>query len=119
MIDTILCVDIGTTSLKAGLITACGEVVSFCSIPFDELHDRFIACSWYDVFLKAAGKLVQQDVQVTGVCISGNGPTVVTESGLTFCWNEDTGAVAELIPDCARSSLVIPKSSLNSLSKTV
>ena len=109
MIETILCVDIGTTSLKAGLITACGEVVSFCSIPFDELHDRFIACSWYDVFLKAAGKLVQQDVQVTGVCISGNGPTVVTESGLTFCWNEDTGAVAELIPDCARSSLFIQK----------
>ena len=109
MKDVILCVDIGTTSLKAGLITADGEVVSFCSVPFEEPHDRFVACSWYDVFLRAVRELGQLDVQVSGVCISGNGPTVVTESGLTFRWNEDTGAVSELIPDCARSSLFIPK----------
>ena len=31
MTETVLCVDIGTTSLKAGLISAAGEVVSFSS----------------------------------------------------------------------------------------
>ena len=30
MSDAILCVDIGTTSLKAGFVTALGEVVSIC-----------------------------------------------------------------------------------------
>ena len=46
MSDTILCVDIGTTSLKAALVTAEGGVVTFCSLPFEEPHDRFVACSW-------------------------------------------------------------------------
>ena len=113
MSHTILCVDIGTTSLKAGLITATGEVVSFCSLPFEEPHDRFVACSWYDVFLRAIGGLSEtagnEPVQVAAVCVSGNGPTVVSESGLTFRWNEDTSGVAELIPECAKSSLFIPK----------
>ncbi len=107
----ILCIDIGTTSLKAGLITATGEVVSFCSIPFEEPHDRFVACSWYNAFLQAKEELTRglKDVQISGICISGNGPTVVTESGLTFRWNEDTSAVTGLIPECARSSLFISK----------
>ncbi len=111
MTDTVLCVDIGTTSLKAGLITADGEVVSFCSVPFEEPHDRFVACSWYDAFLRAAAELShgRENITVTGISISGNGPTVVTDIGFTFRWNEDTSAVSELIPNCARTSLFIPK----------
>ena len=46
---------------------------------------------------------------VTGISISGNGPTVVTDCGLTFRWNEDTSGVAFDIPECARTSLFIPK----------
>ena len=53
MTDVVLCVDIGTTSLKAALVTAEGGVVSFCSIPIEEPHDRFVACSWYNAFLQA------------------------------------------------------------------
>ena len=112
MSDTILCIDIGTTSLKAGLITARGEVLSFCSLPFEDPHDRFVACSWYDVFLRAVSRLAQNggaNCLVTGIAVSGNGPTVVTDCGLTFSWNEDTGAVEDLIPECARTSLFIPK----------
>ena len=106
--------DIGTTSLKAALITALGEVVSFCSVAFEDPHDRFVACSWYDAFLRAVSGLADgvgqaEPVCVTGISISGNGPTVVTDCGLTFRWNEDTGAVAELVPECARTSLFIPK----------
>ena len=111
MTDTILCVDIGTTSLKAGLITADGEVVAFCSLPFEEPHDRFLACSWYDTFLRAKDELTRgaENANIVGISISGNGPTVVTESGLTFRWNEDTSAVTGIIPECARTSLFIPK----------
>ncbi len=103
--------DIGTTSLKAGLITAGGEVVSFCSLPFSEPHDRFVACSWFDVFMRAKEEVTrgQQDLKISGIVISGNGPTVVTDCGLTLLWNEDTSGVTDLVPACARSSLFIPK----------
>ncbi len=109
--------DIGTTSLKAALVTAVGEVVSFCSVPFEEPHDRFVACSWYDAFLRAVeglacgmgGTDAAGAVSVAGISVSGNGPTVVTDCGLTFRWNEDTGAVSKLVPECARTSLFIPK----------
>ena len=117
MSDCILCIDIGTTSLKAALVTAVGEVVSFCSISFEEPHDRFVACSWYESFLRAVNELERKvadseggdSVCIAGISVSGNGPTVVTESGLTFRWNEDTSAVKSDIPECARSSLFIPK----------
>ncbi len=46
MSETVLCMDIGTTSLKASLITAVGEVVSFCLVPIENPHDLFIASSW-------------------------------------------------------------------------
>ena len=114
MSDTILCVDIGTTSLKAALVTAEGEVVAFKSLLFDEPHDRFIAASWYSYLLRAVEKMSEalepgDDVKIISLSISGNGPTVVTDSALTYRWNEDTSAVAKAIPDCARSSIFIPK----------
>ena len=114
MSHTILCVDIGTTSLKAALVTANGEVVSFCSLPFEDPHDRFIACSWYGTFLRALGELGRaitesSNVCVRGIAISGNGPTVVTDSGLTFLWNEENFVEADSIPECAKTSLFIPK----------
>ena len=113
MSDTILSVDIGTTSLKAALITAQGEVVSFCSVSYEDSHDRFIACAWYGAFLQACELLVKTcdvpGVCIAGICISGNGPTVVTDCGLTFSWNEDTSAVSDCIPEIARTSLFIPK----------
>ncbi len=112
MTDVVLCVDIGTTSLKAALVTAEGGVVSFCSIPIEEPHDRFVACSWYNAFLQAKDQLTEKAgaaCRITAIAVSGNGPTVVSESGLTFRWNEDTSGVQGDIPDCARTSLFIPK----------
>ncbi len=108
MANTILCVDIGTTSLKVALVTAEGEVVSFCSLPFEEPHDRFVAASWYTCLVKAVGML-QGSASIKGIAVSGNGPTVVTDCGLTFRWNEDTSAVADAIPEIAAASLFIPK----------
>ncbi len=112
MTDVVLCVDIGTTSLKAALVTAEGGVVAFCSLPFEEPHDRFVASSWYDAFLRAKDQLTEKagaDCRIATIAVSGNGPTVISESGLTFRWNEDTSGVEGAIPDCARTSLFIPK----------
>ena len=46
MLETVLAVDIGTTSLKSGLITDRGEVVSFYTYRFQNPCDRFIANEW-------------------------------------------------------------------------
>ena len=53
MFNVLLCIDIGTTSLKAGLITARGEVFSFCSVPFEDSKNEFAACTWLGAFVKA------------------------------------------------------------------
>ena len=71
MSNVVLCVDIGTTSLKAGLITADGEVVSFCSIPIEEPQNtkspdsknEFAASLWYGAFFQAVRELKFQCVK--------------------------------------------------------
>ena len=107
--------DIGTTSLKAAFITALGEVVSFCSIPFEDSQNEFAASSWLGAFIKAVGELETQCLQnnisviVSGISISGNGPTVVADCGYTVFWNEDTSDIKLPDFDEARKSLFIPK----------
>ena len=114
MSDAILCVDIGTTSLKAAFITPHGEVVSFCSVPIEESQNT--ASLWYGAFFQAvcelkgqcslAGKAIGT---VDKIVISGNGPTVVSDDGYTVFWNEDFADVK--VPDDAeaRKSLFVPK----------
>ncbi len=114
MSDTILCIDIGTTSLKAAFITPLGEVVSFCSIPIEDSLNS--ASLWYGAFFQAVQALKNQCVQnhlsiapVEKIVISGNGPTVVADCGYTVFWNEDFSDIK--IPDDAevRKSLFVPK----------
>ena len=114
MSDAILCVDIGTTSLKAAFITAQGEVVSFCSVPFEDSQNT--ASLWYGAFFQAVCELKKQCAQagksvgpIYKIVISGNGPTVVSDCGYAVFWNEDLSDVK--IPDDAevRKSLFIPK----------
>ncbi|MDY4526203.1 MAG: hypothetical protein SPE03_14360 [Treponema sp.] len=92
MKDSVLCVDIGTTSLKAGLISADGEVVFVCTKNFADCYSHFISHEWKNC-LKSAVK----DLKNSGVCaefsikaiaVSGNGPTLVSQNGFTFLWNE-------------------------------
>ena len=123
MADAILCVDIGTTSLKAALITPPhGEVVSFCSIPIEEsqaadsVKNEYTASLWYGAFFQAVQTLNIQCAQnqqsvgaVDKIVISGNGPTVVSDSGYTVFWNEDLSDVKIPEDDDARKSLFIPK----------
>ncbi len=115
MTETVLCVDIGTTSLKAGLITADGEVVSFSSYDFPNPQDPFVSRQW-ELGLKIVITEIQRKIEgeisggasgigiagrgngigggvgsqflIKALSISGNGPTLVSMSGLTVRWNE-------------------------------
>ena len=86
---TVLCADIGTTSIKAGLFTADGEAVFLCRKSFPQPDDRYVAREWMRALTSAMEKLNQeQKASIEGLCISGAGPTVVLDDGLTFRWNE-------------------------------
>lgn len=89
MIETVLCIDIGTTSLKAGLITATGEVVSISTKKFSDPQNRFIATKWLPALKRILKDFSKERLAgVKGIVISGNGPTVVSCSGMTLRWNE-------------------------------
>lgn len=114
MLNVLLCIDIGTTSLKAGLITGDGEVVSFSSISIEESLNS--ASLWYGAFFQAVQELKKQCIQnhlsiapIEKIVISGNGPTVVADCGYTVLWNEDFSDIK--IPDDVevRKSLFLPK----------
>ena len=92
MLETVLCVDIGTTSLKAGLISAHGEVVFLCKKYFYDYTNRFVAVKWIHALKSALTSFYRKkisDVKITAISISGNGPTVVSCGGLTLRWNEE------------------------------
>ena len=95
--DCVLTVDIGTTALKAGLITKQGEVISMTSVSYSAPENRFVAEGWIWALKAAVDKLGvgalrqaqgPQTPQIKAIAISGNGPTLVSESGLTLRWNE-------------------------------
>lgn len=110
MTDVILCVDIGTTSLKAGFITAAGEVVSFCSKKFSNIKEHYISLCWIDALKNAVKKLMAVDNQIVvkGIAVSGNGPTLVSESGFTLLWNEFPPCDSESV-NYSGSSIFIPR----------
>lgn len=110
MIETVLAVDIGTTSLKAGLVTAEGEVVLSSSYRFKNPEDRFIAKQWFYALKIALTKLnckFENQIKLIGIAISGNGPTLVCRNGLTFRWNEELSK--ESINEIQTKSLFIPR----------
>lgn len=92
MIDCVLAVDIGTTSLKAGFISATGEVVSFYRQKISFFNSRFVALKWEKSLRKAIKKMFKlcgsDSVCVKAIAVSGNGPTIVSKSGRTLRWNE-------------------------------
>ena len=92
MKDSVLCVDIGTTSLKAGLISADGEVVFICTKNFTDCYNHFISLEWKNCLKNAVKALhdcgVCKEFAVNAIVVSGNGPTLVSQEGFTFLWNE-------------------------------
>lgn len=103
----ILCADIGTTSLKTGIFSETGEVVSFCSRSFNTENSSFIANQWVNAFYSCAKKLCT-GIPVSAVCISGNGPTLVSENGRTLLWNNPlSNELKDKLPET--TSLYLPQ----------
>ncbi|WP_407399537.1 FGGY family carbohydrate kinase [Treponema sp.] len=88
---TILCVDIGTSSLKAALITDEGKVLAKSRRKFLLVKTEHSSKEWFPALQNATTELFEQapESKVDGICISGNGPTLVATSGETFLWNEE------------------------------
>lgn len=104
----ILCADIGTTSLKMGIISQKGEVL--CSVQkfFSNKNDSFLANQWLLAFKAGCAELSATSVQISAICISGNGPTLAAENGRTLLWN---ATLSEEIKSAAQKtkSLYIPQ----------
>ena len=94
MTDTILCIDIGTSSLKAALLPDNLKKFpifvsrqTFPQAAFSE-HD---SARFYLPALKAALSELKEknpDFAIEAICVSGNGPTVISEDGRTFLYSD-------------------------------
>lgn len=99
MIDCVLSVDIGTTSLKAAFITVEGEVVSFSRDDFSKTpaikSGNFILDDFFSVYytLLMQTKNDGLDVCVKAIAFSGNGPSLVDERGNILVWHEKVDEV--------------------------
>lgn len=92
MKDAILCVDIGTSSLKAAYMPDSPAAIAYTREAFSHTATDKAALSWLPA-LKSAVKSLKEKSPDTGIealCISGNGPTVVSDSGTTLMWHEGT-----------------------------
>jgi sugar (pentulose or hexulose) kinase len=78
-VPLILCADIGTSSLKAALISIDGHEEAFSRIPYEKVPgSTVLAGEWEAAFARALGELLPRaGAAPAGICISGNGPTLV------------------------------------------
>ena len=106
------CIDIGTTSLKAALISECGFVFKSTVVRFSskEIQDPFeIANSWKNSFFEAGKNLEVSNYDLIAICISGNGPTltsVCNNKTFTLLWNNNSFSVKNPIQT---KSIFIPR----------
>lgn len=101
-----LCADIGTSSLKAALVSKDGTVAAFSQQQFDSKDSCKIAASWLPALERAANQFSKTSPNIIAICISGNGPTMVSEDGTTLLWNE---AIPPEIAQTPTKSLFIPR----------
>lgn len=93
MKDAILCVDIGTSSLKAAYMPDSPKSIAYARANFTEKDNTKIAREWISSLKTAIEELKQKSPEtgIEAICISGNGPTVVSDNGLTLLWSEKAG----------------------------
>lgn len=106
-----LCIDIGTSSLKAALVSEKGQVLSFSRVSFNSTQKDKIAAQWILALKKAVLELNDRKnslFECDAICISGNGPTIVSEDGTTLLWNADI-SLKKSIPEKYSRSLFLPR----------
>lgn len=104
MNSNILCADIGTTSLKIGIVNSKSEVVSFCIYKFSS-NEKYISKEWLNAFIQCKAKMTSTEIDA--ICISGNGPTIVSQDGTTLLWNSPLKEKINNLPKTP--SLFIPQ----------
>lgn len=108
----VLCADIGTSSLKLAAINDSGTVLSYKRVAFDAYTSPFVSFRWIFALRKALWSLAQggglRNKAIEALCISGNGPTLVSSSGETLLWNQEIPFSAEMCSE-AKQSLFIPR----------
>lgn len=88
----VLAVDIGTTSLKAALITKSGACLATSRRGFLLHNTEHASEEWLPALRDALAAMlpgVSAGRGIAALCVSGNGPTVVAETGETLLWNEE------------------------------
>lgn len=106
------CIDIGTTSLKAALISECGFVFKSTVVRFSskEIQNPFeIANCWKNSFFEAGKNLEVSNYDLIAICISGNGPTLTSvcdNQTFTLLWNNNSISVKNPIQT---KSIFIPR----------
>jgi xylulokinase len=75
----VLCADIGTSSLKAALISIDGHEEAFVRVSYGKaLDSTVLAGDWEAALARALGELLSRArAAPAAICISGNGPTLV------------------------------------------
>lgn len=97
----VLCIDIGTTSLKAAFVRGDGEVFSFKRIEYNSLSLSG-STAWSQAIKSFLPSPLLSDC--AAVSISGNGPTIVSEDGTTLLWS-DNAAQTDCKPKTAAADL--------------
>lgn len=102
-LKTVLCVDIGTSSLKAALIAQNGSLYGYGKKQFLFRSTKHSADEWFPALIDVITQIRQESFEnPLAVCISGNGPTLVSDDGTTLLWNEE-------VPSIKSRSLFIPR----------
>lgn len=88
---SVLCADIGTSSLKAAVIAEDGSVLAYSRRKFLLKSTKYASKEWFPSLVNACGEMFEEnpELKVSAVCISGNGPTLTASSGETLLWNEE------------------------------
>ena len=114
MKEAVFCADIGTSSLKGALISHRGDVFSFARIRFENKSSQ--NC-WLDALedaldslRKTAAESATGQLNISAICISGNGPTIASDKFIHL-WNEPNGTAeeAERYATLSGRSLFLPR----------
>lgn len=108
MNKNVLCIDIGTTSLKAAVISRDGIQTQFFQKTFPDPDSRFVSEQWITQTEACVSELESFISEIEAISISGNGPTVVTENGDTVLWNSNTEEMKTEMEN-STNSLFLPK----------
>lgn len=105
------------------LITETGGVVSFCTQHLNSSNTSYIANQWLQalqngtLYILNELSVSKKNVEIAGLCISGNGPTLVSKNGRTLLWNasipeetaiEISGSKSIFIPRLAAFKKMFP-----------